>query len=167
MPFTRLDKSISLAELSPIIQCSGIWCAAGFQRWKPAMVHWSPLIIIADWAQMQYSLCFVETWSCIVLSLKKCLIVGNKRVVARGKKMTEVREGWGGVRRGPAVLSKGTLRFHPPSLPLFMVILWKIVYWTETLARALFRSRGLWAGSPAVKTQLLKEIKTKDWGKNK
>lgn len=33
---------------------------------------------------MQYSLCFVEIWCCIVMSLEKCLIVGNKRVVARG-----------------------------------------------------------------------------------
>lgn len=84
MPFARLDKSILLAELNLIIQCSGIWCAAGFQRWKPAMLHWSPLIIIAEEHRMQYSLCFVEIWCCIVMSLEKCLIVGNKRVVARG-----------------------------------------------------------------------------------
>lgn len=35
------------------------------------------------------------------------------------------------------------------------------------MAHAFFRSRGLWAGSPAVKTQLLQEIKTKDLGEKK
>lgn len=32
------------------------------------------------------------------------------------------------------------------------------------MAHAFFRSKGLWTGSPAVKTQLLQEIKTKDLG---
>lgn len=38
------------------------------------------------------------------------------------------------------------------------------------MAHAFFRSRGLWAGSPAVKKKkkkLLQEIKTKDWLKKK
>lgn len=33
---------------------------------------------------MQCSLCFVEMWCCIVMSLEKCMILGNKGVVARG-----------------------------------------------------------------------------------
>lgn len=40
---------------------------------------------------MQYSLSFVEIWWCIVMSPEKCMIVGNKEVVARGGGCAHVR----------------------------------------------------------------------------
>lgn len=52
------------------------------------------------------------------------------------------------------------------ALLLFMIrsILWQRVYWTSALmliGACVFWSGGLWAGSPAVKTQLVQEIKSK------
>lgn len=132
MPFARLDKSILLAELNLIIQCSGIWCAAGFQRWKPAMLHWSPLIIIAEEHRMQYSLCFVEIWCCIVMSLEKCLIVGNKRVVARGGLGWWMTEKGGGGLRQPVIYWRDS-GFSVLSLFTIRSILWKIAYRTWAL----------------------------------
>lgn len=63
------------------------------------MVHWSPLIIIAEeeGPGQRRSLCALEMWRCVfVMSLEKCMIPGNKWVVARG------RGGGGGVSGGVA-----------------------------------------------------------------